>query len=120
MARPVDLLLTALAAHRVTRLVTTDSITDPLRQAIFDRWPPTLQRAGQRWNGELGLLVHRPADETWPRPRKVTAMLDCPWCAGFWISAAFVFGRRIPNPLLTTFALSSVVGLIGAADAALA
>lgn len=59
------LLVYALAAVRVTGLITTDSLTDPARDRIIswlDDRPATLGY----WVGKL---------------------ITCPWCAGVWVSA---------------------------------
>lgn len=40
MSTPTDLAIDALATARLTRLITTDTITQPLRDAIAARFPP--------------------------------------------------------------------------------
>lgn len=79
-----------LAGHRLTRLVTEDVITKPLRNKIFEKHPPT--------------------EESW------SYLLTCPWCAGIWIglgiAAARKFYPRVWNPLAEALAISSAAGLI--------
>lgn len=58
----VELVLAVLAACRVTHLITTDDITQPLRDRVARR-------------GDHDLLWR---------------LIRCPWCIGFWISAAAV------------------------------
>jgi hypothetical protein len=50
--------LAVLATARLTRLVTTDSITDPARAWLHDHTPP--------W---------------------VTYLVHCPWCVSVWLGA---------------------------------
>lgn len=39
-ATPTELATGALATYRLTRLITTDVITEPIRERIWDRFPP--------------------------------------------------------------------------------
>lgn len=88
------LVLTALAAYRLTRLVTTDDV--PFGQFRF--------RLLSRWSGTLA------ADG-----------LTCAWCVGSVISWALVAGvaqvRSIPLPAIAALAVSCVVGFLGNHDA---
>lgn len=85
-----------LAGHRLTRLVTEDVITAPLRQKIFAKHPPT--------------------EESW------SYALTCPWCASVWIGLGIAVLRRCAptlwEPLAEALATSSVVGLITERQAA--
>lgn len=110
--------LTALAAYRLTRLVTTDTIVTPWREQVFNRWPPTFDRSRLRWTSEQR-HVFRAADDSVPVAHWAK-LLDCPWCAGFWITGAAVLATRCPRPLLSWLGLSTVVGMIGMVDGALA
>lgn len=75
------LIVTVGAAARLTRIVTRDAITQPLRDfVLFNRD----QRRARRRNQAL------------PGPRRPAAakarawahtLITCDWCAGFWISA---------------------------------
>lgn len=60
--------VSVLAALRLTRLAIADSITQPFRDRIA-----TLASRGSRSSG------------AWEWFEK---LFSCPWCAGFWISAA--------------------------------
>lgn len=78
-------LLTLGATARVTRLVTDDTLTQPLRDYLdhkaADRWYPADESRPDQ-------LTHA---TTAPLPWRWAAKLArCTWCAGFWISAALV------------------------------
>lgn len=70
-----------LAICRITRLITEDTITQPFRDAVARKAAPPAMHA-------------RPAGRAAGRPARVWRYLDkllnCPWCAGFWVSAALV------------------------------
>lgn len=86
--------LTVLATARVTRLVTSDKLTAPLRKRLIDR---------------LG-------DESW-----VTYLAHCDWCTSMWVSApAAVVVTLYPNRwvlmVLMWLAISQMVGLLSRLD----
>lgn len=94
---PLEFVIVALGAFRLTRLVGWDTITAPLRTRLLgadDSGKPT--RAAPRW-GAAG-FVH------------------CAWCVGFWVSvAAFAAWEFQPDATLivmTPLALSAVVGVV--------
>jgi hypothetical protein len=47
-------------------------------------------------------------------------MLSCPWCLGFWISGVATLlvslAYGLDYPIITWFALSTVVGFLGRFD----
>ena len=105
---PVDV----LAAYRLTRLVTTDTISDPVRDEVLER----IYRAGywkdmapplQGWS-ELAR-----ADE---EPPRLAELLTCWWCAGWWVSALVVAARRLVpgwwGPVASALATSTLVGML--------
>lgn len=88
---PLHFLIIALASHRLTRLIVADEIFDTPRIALDTR-----------------LHAH-------PHFRY---LIGCFWCVGLYISAALIAILAttyisIPLPILTTFAVSSVVGIVG-------
>lgn len=101
-------ILLALACYRVTRLVTTDKITGP----IFDRLRFGLER---RWYAK-----HGPEGSDTHFNSKLAFMLSCPWCLGFWISGVATLlvslAYGLDYPIITWFALSTVVGFLGRFD----
>lgn len=109
-------ILIALASYRVTRLVTTDKITEP----IFE---PLRQRLESRWirkHTRPGSPEEFDAIESEKFNSKAAYLLSCPWCLGFWVSGAgtllvsLVYG--LDYPILTWLAVSTAVGLLGQLD----
>lgn len=60
-----------LAAARLTRLVTVDKITEPIRDRIIVRFSP-----------DPNLELVRPPES------KLVYLVHCPWCFGLWVAAA--------------------------------
>lgn len=108
--------LLALACYRVTRLVTTDKITEPIfepiRERLEARWID--KHAGDDEN--LAYLYGK--SQTWNS--KLAFLLSCPWCLGFWVSGlgtllvSLAYG--LDYPILTWLALSTIVGFLGRFD----
>lgn len=99
-ARPLsmpDLLVTGLAAFRLTRLLIEDDL-------------PPLKLARARVLGALD-----------PDSTAVT-FLRCPWCVGWWVSLAVVaaaWRSEAVRKALLVPAASGLVGLLSTADSAL-
>lgn len=78
----IQLLLTTGAAARVTRLVTRDTITAPLRHRL-------LYNRDQRAALAAGEMVPPPSNPLAARARaKLYELATCDWCAGLWIATA--------------------------------
>lgn len=88
----LGLVVCALAAYRLTRIVTTDTISEPWRDRLY-RWAWVDPSADD--------YDERHADATRggefvPYPRQgglrtyVNELFNCPWCFGVWVSAAVV------------------------------
>lgn len=79
--RPVDVVLTGMATHKLSRLITRDKVTG------FVRAPFT------RLQGRAG---HAEVDEA-PRgtglQRAVGELLACPYCLAQWIAGTFTVGH---------------------------
>lgn len=92
----VDLLIYALAIVRVTGLVTTDTLTESLRDGI------------------IGWLDDRPRT----LGKYLATLITCPWCAGMWVSLAgtgvwWLWGDVVPVFLLAlSLAFSQFTGMI--------
>ena len=100
--------LASLAAYRVTRLVTSDKITEP----IFDRLRFGLER---RWYAK-----HGPEGSDTHFNSKLAYLLSCPWCLGFWVCGGFTvilsLVHGLDYPILTWLAMSTMVGFLGRID----
>jgi hypothetical protein len=89
--QPFLLLILSLAGFRITRLITQDTITEPIRNAIWNKFPPSTQ---------IGYLF------------------TCNWCTGFWV-ALLVFISWVVAPEATivvslVLSISTIIGLISA------
>lgn len=89
---PTDLALRSLAAYRLTRLITRDTITAPLRDRVWASYPPETSRLGY--------------------------LLTCEWCTSVWAGSALHISRMLA-PRTTTaveavLAVSAVTGLLTA------
>ena len=88
---PLWLALDALAAFRITRLLTRDSLPPlrKLRETVLDR------SGGSPW----------------------AVIVECPWCMGFWVACGVIATHAaIPGlwPWASApLALSAVIGLLG-------
>lgn len=79
----MDMLIIVLAAARLTRLICFDTILDGPRQAIS------------------------------MRSTFFSALLACPWCAGFWVSlATWIWADQLGTFLLVPWAISYAVGVL--------
>lgn len=81
----------ALAVHRLTRLVVSDTITEPLRTRILDKKPP--------------------------EPTSWTFALTCAWCASLWAGAGLATfwaftPKKVSEPVIFALAASSITGAI--------
>jgi hypothetical protein len=122
MSGPLLVLWLGLASYRLTRIVTLDTITEPWREQIFNRWPPDDDRARWRWVPELRALVKRDPKAPAPRVHWIGQLVECPWCCGFYISGVVVavtgWFVSVPAPLIVWPAVSTLVGLTGEVDVA--
>jgi hypothetical protein len=97
-----DLVLLAVATHRVSRTVSKDVVTSPMR-APFTRFK------GAGAPGELSEEVRGEGMH-----RAVGELITCPFCLAQWIATAFAFGLVLaPRP--TRF-IASVFTTVATAD----
>lgn len=96
--RPDELAITALAAFRLTRLVTSDKLTAPGREAV------------QRW-----ALTRRLADQ---HSLKADDLVGCNYCAGWWVTLAVLAAWRVPllRPAVRAFAVAGAAALLSSVD----
>jgi hypothetical protein len=87
----VELVILSLASFRLTRLITTDTVTEGIRNRIWSKFPPSTK---------FGYLI------------------TCNWCTGFWVSLFFVaLWLALPQVTIVVslvLAISALVGLISA------
>lgn len=87
----VDLVILALAAYRIARLVIEDTVTERLREAVWSRY-----------NSSHGIGY----------------LITCYWCVGFWVASLLVLLFIIvPVPTMAAslvLALSALAGIIAA------
>jgi Protein of unknown function (DUF1360) len=98
---PWDVLLLALATHKVSRTVSKDAITSPLR-APFARYKET--------GGPAEVMEEVRA--TSGLRHSIGELVTCPFCLDVWIATGFtvglVFAPRVTRLVATTF--SAVTG----------
>ena len=92
------LFVDALACHRITHLVTTDRILQPLRDRL------------------IGEIRHDQTGVGWPQHPRVAEFLHCAWCVSMWAAIPIValqaLAPAVCLPVTATLALSTVAGLI--------
>jgi hypothetical protein len=88
--RALDLVIDALAVKRLTRLVTEDQIMEPVRNWVWNRYPPESTKLGY--------------------------LLTCPHCTSIWVAAGVQSARivfpKAWSPVARALALSGVTSLI--------
>lgn len=110
-----ELAVDLLACHRLTRLVTADVITQPLREraigAAYRRQGDTGSTPATGW------AEYAEAD---PEAPKLASLLVCRWCTSIYLAAAVVAARRVaPGPwgyLARALAASSAAALLAAIE----
>ena len=100
--RAGDLVLLAVATHRLSRTVSKDVVTSPLR-APFTRFK------GAGAPGELSEEVRGEGMH-----RAVGELITCPFCLAQWVATGFAFGLVLA-PRATRF-VASVFTTVAAAD----
>lgn len=112
----------AIATYRLTKLVTDDTITQPVRDTLIE--------LAYEWDGRgtWARDTFRPeiegdwqdvvaADE---QPPKLATLLTCRWCAGMWVAAFVVLARRVAprawKPLRDVLVFSAAAGLLARAE----
>jgi len=87
-----DLVRTGLATYRLTRLITRDTITAPIREKVWKNHPPHQSKIGY--------------------------VLTCDWCSSIYAASVLEISRiiapRLTARVETVLALSAVAGLLTA------
>lgn len=109
-------LVDVLAAFRLTRLVTRDTITRPARTRII-RYAYESSGRALLGGDEAEIDEYPHTDQDAP---KLAAFIICPWCVSTWCSIFVVCARRrfpqVWSPIATALALSSATGLLARLD----
>ena len=100
-----DLALLSVATHKLSRTLTKDTVTAPLR-APFTRF---------KGAGQAGEVNEEPRDDT-PAKHAVGELVTCPFCMAQWVGTGFLFGyllapraTRMAASLFTVVAASDVL-----------
>jgi Protein of unknown function (DUF1360) len=102
-----DLARTAVATHRVSRILTKDAIASPLRA-------PLTRYEGPGLPGEVTEQV-APAVKRQPVLHALAELVTCPFCAGQWVATVLVAGQ-IVAPRATRL-LTGILTAAAGADA---
>ena len=118
------LLVLALAAYRITRLVVEDSLTERPRGWMRRRFP----LAGDQFAGENSRpkrgkpLYNHTSHPQWVASQDtfVGKLLDCTYCSGAWVSAgvfsAWHWGGPVAWWILVAVAVAGAQALLNALD----
>ena len=99
-----DLALLSVATHKLSRLVTKDTVTAPFR-APFTRFKEA---------GTAGEVNEEPRDDT-PAKHAVGELVTCPFCMAQWVGTGFLFGYLFAPRATRTAA--SLFTMVAASDA---
>jgi Protein of unknown function (DUF1360) len=109
---PWDLAVLGVATYKLSRLISKDTVTAPLRA-------PFTEYDGPQGQGELSERVR---GGTGPR-HAVGELLTCPFCLAQWVATGFaaglVFAPRATRLVASTFAMVAVSDALQNAYAAL-
>jgi hypothetical protein len=98
---PADLALVAVATHKLSRLLSKDAVSSPLRAPFTE-----FERA--EGEGEVGEQVRAGG-----HAHALGEMLSCPFCLDQWVATGFVAGTVLaPRP--TRLAASLLTAVAGA------
>lgn len=114
----MTLLVDAVATYRLTRLVTADAITAPLRDQL-------VRNAYVARDGEavaVDMEAETPHDSWSDRaaddsdPPRLAQLLVCRWCMGVWVAAGVTIARRAAPrqwaPVADAAALAAAAALL--------
>jgi hypothetical protein len=89
LLEPLTFVILALAAFRVTRVITTDTVFESIREKIWKKFPPSKG---------FGYLI------------------TCDWCTGFYVSIAFVVAYLLVPVIVYVVSLvlsiSAIIGIL--------
>jgi hypothetical protein len=97
---PLDTALTAVATHKLSRLIAKDAVTSPLRA-------PFTAFQGSSGPAELAERVRVSG-----RRKTLGELVSCPFCVGMWVATGFTAGY-VFMPRATRLAVATLVALAG-------
>jgi Protein of unknown function (DUF1360) len=100
--RTHDLITVTLGSHKLSRTLTKDAVTSPIRA-------PFVRYAGTAGPAE----VHEETRNTSQLRHSLGELLTCPFCLDMWVATAFVIGL-IFAPRLTRLIAGTFTALAGA------
>lgn len=112
--------LTTLATYWAWWVPAKSALLKRLREAFYNRYPPDPVRRKMVgvWSRDLGDVVmrERVTKDRTVRVSQFSKMLDCPWCAGFWLAGLVTLGLdlhgSVPLPALWWPATSIAVAAV--------
>jgi hypothetical protein len=112
----LTLAVDAVAAYRLTRLVTADEITEEPREAIVRSSFRSCGIDVEFVDEETAVDVVAAYRNEHGPPPKLATLVTCRWCAGVWIGFGVVVARRIVprlwSPVADALALSAAAALL--------
>lgn len=110
-----DLAVDAVAAYRLTRLVTADEVSAGIRDFVIEQ--------AYHLHGKAGSISEAMPYSTWteralddPSAPKLARLVVCRWCAGWWVAVAIVAMRRrhprLWEPIADVAACSAAAALL--------
>ena len=127
----MTLILAALFVYRLTRLVVSDTITEPLRNRLLARWPSDDTEFTDEWvEGEPPTTRYGAPvawlDPVWIplEPHWFGQLITCPWCASIWVGALVTVGLWAVDAatlgwwgwVMLPFVFSAITGLLTAQE----
>lgn len=125
---PTELVVDGVAGYRLTRLVTADTITLPLRGRVIrwayereirkrrlprrspvgDRVRQVLEEAPDAWR-----VWHEMAIDASVPPPALAKLVTCRWCAGMWVGFGVTAARQLAPRLWRPLAYALNVAAAG-------
>lgn len=109
----IPLLLDFLAAYRITRLITADTILDGPRDAVV-LWAYAHRFGADRTEAPMGGWAEYVMEDADAPP--LATLVICRWCSGMWVGFVIVAARRLfPRawpPIAEALALSAGAALL--------
>jgi hypothetical protein len=97
-----DLMLMGVATHKLSRLISKDRVTSPLRAPFTEYEEPTSASEVNEKSRGTGLQ------------RALGDLISCPFCMGPWVATALAYGFR-KRPRVTRF-VSGIFTVVAMSD----